>query len=156
MCEIWDFAIADLRGFLWRMMVKFLVGITVARALGNRCWPDDVKAWIVAESFQPGARVVDVARRDELLPHQLSVWRRLARQGLLVLPTEMMERRFAEAVPGFVPIAVETEGPPLTGRSEAGDGSIVIRLGEDVVMHVPEDAVVERVAALVRALRDDR
>ena len=28
---------------------------------GNRRWPDDVKAGIVADSFQPGARVVDVA-----------------------------------------------------------------------------------------------
>lgn len=39
---------------------------------GNRRWPDAVKAQIVAESFQPGVRIVDVARRHDLIPHQLS------------------------------------------------------------------------------------
>jgi transposase len=29
--------------------------------LGNRRWPDEVKARIVAESFQSGARIADVA-----------------------------------------------------------------------------------------------
>ena len=33
----------------------------------SRRWPDHVKAQIVAESFQPGARVVDVARRHGLV-----------------------------------------------------------------------------------------
>ena len=35
----------------------------VARPRGNRRWPDDVKARIVAESFQPGARVQDGVMR---------------------------------------------------------------------------------------------
>ncbi|MFO7806397.1 MAG: transposase, partial [Paracoccaceae bacterium] len=35
----------------------------VDRTRGYRRWPDDLKARIVAESFQPGARVVDAARR---------------------------------------------------------------------------------------------
>ncbi len=44
----------------------------VPRTRGYRRWPDDVKARIVAESFQPGVRVVDVARQHGLAAHQLS------------------------------------------------------------------------------------
>ena len=55
----------------------------VQRTRGYRKWPEEVKARIVAESFRAGVRVVDVARRHGVIAHQLSDWRRQARQGLL-------------------------------------------------------------------------
>jgi transposase len=55
----------------------------------------------VAESFAPGARVGDVARRHGLTPQHLTSWRRLTRKGRIVLPAEEMV--------GFAPIFVEDE-----------------------------------------------
>ena len=64
---------------------------------GRRNWPDDVKARIVAESFQEGARVCDVARRHGMAAQHLSSWRRLARDGKLVLQVDD-EQSFAALV----------------------------------------------------------
>lgn len=128
----------------------------VERPRGNRRWPNDVKARIVAESFQPGVRVVDVARRYQIIPHQLSDWRRQAREGLLVLPAEVIGQAGAARVSNFVPITVEAEAAAPPERHDAADGIIDIRIGEDVVMRVSCDVEVERAAALVRALRDSR
>jgi transposase len=63
----------------------------VQRMRGYRKWLDEVKARIVAESFRAGVRVVDVVRRLGALAHQLSDWRRQARQGLLALPEDVVE-----------------------------------------------------------------
>ncbi len=40
----------------------------------------------MAESFQPGIRVVDVGRRYGLIAQQVFDWRRYARQGRLSVP----------------------------------------------------------------------
>ena len=80
---------------------------------GNRRWPLDLKARIVAESLQPGVRVVDVARRHGVVSHQLSDWRRQAREGLLSLPLDMVPALSVPqeypAEPAFVPVAVLPE-----------------------------------------------
>ncbi|PWE52031.1 IS66 family insertion sequence hypothetical protein [Metarhizobium album] len=127
---------------------------------GNRRWPDDMKARIVAESFEPGVRVADVARRHDVVPHQLSFWRRQAREGILALPFEAMSGplEIGDGEPAFVPLAIAVEAsetvnvlaPPLPA---AVLPVLTLEIGPDVVMRVPGDVPVERVAALVQAVR---
>jgi transposase len=126
---------------------------------GNRRWPDEVKARIVAESLAPGARVVDVAARHGLVPHQLSDWRRRARQGLLALPADLLEGLSlpSEALgePVFVPLAIAAEptrSAKLPERAAIVAGVMSVEIGGDVVLRVPSDVPVERAAALIRAL----
>jgi transposase len=79
---------------------------------GRRSWSREDKARIVADSFAAGANVSAVARRYGLRPQQVYAWRRLARNGALVLP--------AEEEVGFVPvIAAGGETAPAT-PSRAG------------------------------------
>lgn len=125
----------------------------VQRTRGYRRWPDDVKAGIVAESFQPGVRVVDVARRHELAAHQLSDWRRQAREGVLVLPADAMAGMPEHDLPAFVPVSVEPDSTGSSAEADRAGGVITIELGRDLVLRVPGDVPAARAAAVVRALR---
>lgn len=125
----------------------------VRRTRGYRRWPDAVKARIVAESFRPGARVADVARRHELAPHQLSDWRRQARQGLLALPGDVMDELNSDALPAFVPVSVDDDMEVSLEDGTAAEGVVGIEIGDGVVVRVPGNVSAERAAALVRALR---
>jgi transposase len=58
----------------------------IAGATGRRRWSDDVKSRIVAASFQPGARISDLARAHGTTRWQIYTWRRLAQKGLGLPP----------------------------------------------------------------------
>lgn len=125
----------------------------VQRTRGYRRWPAEVKAGIVAESFQPGVRVVDVARRHGLAAHQLSDWRRQAREGILVLPADAMAGLPEHNLPAFVPVSVEPDSTGSPTEADRAGGVITVELGNDLVLRVPGDVPAARAAAVVRALR---
>lgn len=117
-------------------------------ASGHRRWPDEVKALAVAETLRPGATVNDVAARFGIRPNQLSGWRRLAKDGALVLPAEYGGGH--EAV--FAPLLVCDAKAPASGSDNPpSGGGIRIAIG-DVVLHLDADTSAGRIAEIVRAL----
>ena len=72
----------------------------------RRRWSADAKAAIVAESFAPGASVSAVARRHDISPSLLFLWRRQATRA------QVAERGDRGMRPGFVPVAISGCGGP--------------------------------------------
>lgn len=117
---------------------------------GHRRWPNEVKARIVAETLEGGVRVRDVADRYGLRPNHLSAWRRLARDGKLVLPAPSVVSGPAPG-PMFAPIIVEpvtepAEQPTLNATLEIVHGDVVVRVGTDTPA--------TRIAEIARALAE--
>ncbi len=128
------------REFLRRLGVDISEG-------GQRRWPDEVKARIVAETLLPGATVNDVARKYDLRPNHLSAWRRMARDGDLVLPAPDAEAEFAPLVLFDVaPMQPIKDMEAATAAIEIMAGAVVVRL--DGTTPAP------RIAEIVRALGD--
>ena len=122
---------------------EFLTDIdVVVGAGGHRRWPDALKARIVAETLEDGATVREVAARYDLRPNHLSSWRRMARDGKLVLPP------IAEPEPAFAPMVVEQ----LLDRTVPEGGATVDILRGDIVVRLDAATPAGRIAAIARAL----
>ena len=113
------------------------------RADGKRNWPSELKARIVAETLIEGETVKAVAKRYELIPSTVSDWRRLARQGKLVLPNlDGMD---------FVPVEIEAAGPVAEALPAISSNTIdVIR--DDVTVRLDAATPAARIAEIARAM----
>jgi transposase len=120
------------------------------RTNGQRRWPDEVKARIVAETLEPGATVNEVARRYGLRANHLSEWRGRARRGKLVLPAvpEDDSLCFAPVVLSALKAPVSQDNLPIKPVSskpiEIISAAVTIRLDGDI----GTDRLVEIVRAL--------
>ena len=114
-------------------------------ATGRRRWPEALKARIAAESFMPGARVADVARRHGTTRWQVYAWRKLARKGALALPAA-----FAET-PGFAAVILG-EKPEIAKAGTRDDAVIEIIVGE-VMIRAPAGVVEADLTTAIRAVR---
>ena len=122
---------------------EFLTDIdAIVGPRGHRRWPDALKARIVAETLVEGATVRDVAARYDVRANHLSSWRRLAKEGKLVLPA------LPEPEPVFAPMVVEES----TDRTVvAGNATLEVVCG-DVVIRLDAETPAARIAEIVRAL----
>ena len=117
----------------------------------RRRWSAGEKARIVRESFWPGKRVEDAARRYGLSRKQLSVWRSLARQGKLALPSSAESEAVvgaAEAEPAFATLEVESAPEPDPGWV----GSVAIE-ARGVTVRLDGDIDAGRITEIASALR---
>ena len=123
-------------------MSEFLVDAVRGRR-GQRRWPDELKARIVAETLVDGATVKGVAERYDMVPSHLSDWRRMAREGKLILPN-------LDGV-SFVPVAIEEAAVMLPDVDDAGV-SVIDLLKGDVTIRLSADTSAERIAEIAAAL----
>jgi transposase len=68
----------------------------------RRRWTAQEKARIVAESFEEGANISEVARRNGVVRGLLTVWR------------HKLAAAAGVNAPGFVPVLIASEGAPVT------------------------------------------
>jgi transposase len=70
----------------------------------RRRWTAEEKARIVAESFEGGANISEVARRHGVARGLLTIWRRQVSKQVVT-------------VPGFVPVRIEAAGLPRASHA---------------------------------------
>ena len=116
----------------------------------RRRWSVEEKLRIVAEAEEPGARITEVAARNEVYPSLLFNWRRQVREGRLV----------PDRPPQFVPVRLITAGPETAASTtrpaapEKGNtGGIEISLPDGTRLYIRREAQLPLLRPLIAALR---
>lgn len=114
------------------------------RSDGKRNWPLELKARVVAETMIEGETVNAVAKRYELIPSTVSDWRRMARQGKLVLPNlDGMD---------FVPVQIEEAAAPTAVPSVTMHPSTLDLIKGDIVVRLDAATSATRISEIAAAL----
>lgn len=121
----------------------------VSGPTGRRRWPAREKARIVCESFRGDASVCAVARRNGIRPNQLFLWRRLAREGKLVLPGEAVDEL------AFAAVVVAEDGNRRNQPEIDGPRGMEIE-ADGVVVRINERTPADRIGEIAAALRGPR
>ena len=79
----------------------------------RRRWDAETKGRLVAESFEPGRSVSEVARRHDISPSLLFLWRRQAAEAMKNAESNV------RGGPAFVPMVVAGDGPAAPVANEA-------------------------------------
>ena len=115
----------------------------------RRRWTSAEKARIVEESLAPEASVAAVARRHDIHPNLLHLWRRQARTGTLALV------RADDAAAGEVQFAAVAVTPEERG-SEVPSSMIEIEFTDGTRLWITGSAETATVSALMKALAKTR
>jgi transposase len=114
----------------------------ISGAERRRRWSDEDRARILAATFEPGAVIAEVARREDVCTSLVFKWRR-----------EM--RHAAEAnARGFAPVVIEPApvAPSASTSSKSGSAVIEVELKEARV-RIHAGAPAAAIAAALKALR---
>ena len=115
----------------------------ISGAERRRRWSDEDRARILAATFEPGAVIAEVARREDVCTSLVFKWRREMRQA-------------AEAdTRGFAPVVIEPAPAALSSStSPSCSGSAVIEVDlKDARVRIHAGAPSSAIAAVLKALR---
>jgi transposase len=109
----------------------------------RRRWTSAEKLRMIEESLAPGARVSEVARRHDIHPNLLHLWRRQARAGVLSRADGCR----------FAPVAIASvDGAVVPSRTAKGEPVIEVVLRNGRVLRLPEGVAPTRAVGLADAL----
>lgn len=110
------------------------------------------KRRVVEESLAQGASVIEVARRHDVHPNLLTVWRRQARAGVFGPAPALRQEDELQ----FAAVSVAPEPPPAwTARAEPG-GAIEIAFANGVQLRITGTVDPATLTAAVAALSGGR